>query len=202
MMKRRDLLNITPEMHVFIKDRASMRRQQLKDELNREFGVSLTYEQVRGYCKRNGIMTGRDGRFYDGQTRPPGSGAKGPNKTSFKRGHRPHNWQPIGHMRCSHDGYWQVKIEDTGYTPSDYEFMHRLLWEKHNGPIPPGHKVIFIDGNRDNIKIENLELVSNGELAVINKRSLKSVSPELRHTAIFVGKLTHRIARLGTECEQ
>jgi len=201
-MTRKDLLSITPEMHAYIEKRAAMPRRQLKDELNREFGLSLSYEQVRGYCKRNKIMTGRDGRFYEGQAKIPGSGAKGPSKTSFVKGQKPYNYAPIGSLRTHSEGYHQVKVTETGYPPRDWVFVHRLLWEEHNGPIPPGHKVLFIDGNPDNITIENLTMVSNGELAVINKRQYRSVIPEARLAAINLGRLIHRIAQRSKAANQ
>lgn len=35
----------------------------------------------------------------------------------------------------------------------------RIVWERHNGPLVPGYKVIFIDRNYRNTKIENLAIV-------------------------------------------
>ena len=37
--------------------------------------------------------------------------------------------------------------------------LHRYVWEFHNGPIPPGHHVHHIDGDRTNNQIENLEIL-------------------------------------------
>ena len=42
-------------------------------------------------------------------------------------------------------------------------YLHHLIWEEHNGPIPAGHKVAFKDGDHLNCAIENLELLSNSE---------------------------------------
>lgn len=42
-------------------------------------------------------------------------------------------------------------------------YLHHVVWEEHNGPIPAGHKVCFKDGNHLNCAIENLELLSNSE---------------------------------------
>lgn len=42
---------------------------------------------------------------------------------------------------------------------------HRYLWEQENGAIPKGYNIFFKDGNRRNCMIENLECISNAELA-------------------------------------
>jgi hypothetical protein len=39
-------------------------------------------------------------------------------------------------------------------------YLHRMVWEEKNGPLPPKHVLTFRDGNRTNVDIENLELVS------------------------------------------
>jgi hypothetical protein len=35
-------------------------------------------------------------------------------------------------------------------------YLHKLIWEEHNGKIPPDHYIIFKDSNHENIVIENL----------------------------------------------
>lgn len=42
---------------------------------------------------------------------------------------------------------------------------HRRLWEEHNGPIPKGYVVKFIDGNPMNAEIENLRCISRSQHA-------------------------------------
>lgn len=42
-------------------------------------------------------------------------------------------------------------------------YLHHEIWMAHHGPIPPGHKVCFKDGNHLNCDIGNLELLSNSE---------------------------------------
>jgi len=42
-------------------------------------------------------------------------------------------------------------------------YLHRLIWEEINGEIPFGHYVIFKDGNKDNVAIENLKCISDIE---------------------------------------
>jgi hypothetical protein len=43
--------------------------------------------------------------------------------------------------------------------------LHRCIWEKANGrPVPPGHFVIFQDGNKNNFRPANLVLCSGARL--------------------------------------
>ena len=93
--------------------------------------------------------------------------APGCERTQFKPGARFGKaamlWQPIGAERVTKDGILQRKVSDTGYTPRDYRAVHALVWEAANGPIPPGHIVVFRDGNRRNFAPENLECISRAE---------------------------------------
>ncbi len=61
---------------------------------------------------------------------------------------------PLGTEKVQNDGYIRVKVAE----PSVWVFKHRLLWEEANGPIPEGHMVTFIDGDKSNFHLENLRL--------------------------------------------
>jgi HNH endonuclease len=53
-------------------------------------------------------------------------------------------------------GYYKAGYEEMGRRTV---YMHRYVWEFHNGPIPPKHHVHHIDGDTGNNTLENLELV-------------------------------------------
>lgn len=86
--------------------------------------------------------------------------------TQFTAGQMPQTWQPIGTITCDRDGYLKKKISDLRDQPSRYnwKFVHVMEWEKHHGPVPSGHNVVFRNGDKTDIRIENLELISNAEL--------------------------------------
>ncbi len=89
-------------------------------------------------------------------------------ETQFRAGNRPHSWHPIGYTRISKDGYRQRKTADTGVTRRDYVGLHHLVWRMHGGTIPASHALCFIDGDPENLDINNLELVSRAELMARN----------------------------------
>lgn len=70
---------------------------------------------------------------------------------------------------------------------------HVLLWEQANGPIPKGHCLIFLDGNRSNIALDNLELISRSTLLTLNKQGLISNDADVTRTSIQVAKLIEAI---------
>lgn len=116
-------------------------------------------------------ISGRPFRFRPGN-QPWNSGLKGVAaggfETRFQPGQRPQTWQPIGSVRLS-GGYLQQKISDTGYPPKDWRGCHILVWEEQHGPVPSGHVVIFRDGNRRNLALQNLECISRAELSRRNR---------------------------------
>lgn len=80
-------------------------------------------------------------------------------KTRFKKGHIPKNHKPVGYERITRDGYIEVKTAE----PNVFELKHRLVWTEHKGEIPPGYNIQFRDGNKRNVCIENLYMISRSQ---------------------------------------
>lgn len=120
---------------------------------------------------RGGHQVGAKHRFQPGHP-SWNKGMKGLDigckETRFKKGHRGGKalevYQPIGAERLSKDGYLQRKINDDMPLQKRWRSVHCILWESINGPLPPGHAIVFKDGDKKNIAIGNLELVTRGEL--------------------------------------
>lgn len=175
----------------------------LTTAVNATFGTSYRMTQLRAFVKNHGILSGRTGHFKPGQTWNAGTkGVMKPNRTSFKKGcmsgAAQHNYVPIGSTRVSKDGYLERKVTDDPdlYPARRWVPEHRLIWEAANGPIPPQHRVIFLDGDRSNLALENLVLVSYREHAYLNKTGLSAVPTELKPAAIAAGRLAVRAAVL------
>lgn len=121
---------------------------------------------------RRGDNVGAEYRFKKGQV-PANKGLKGVTyegciATQFKKGHRGGRaqeiYQPIGAERISKDGYLQRKVNDDMPLQKRWRGVHIIVWEAVNGPLPKGHAVVFRDGNKQHITLDNLELVTRGEL--------------------------------------
>lgn len=123
---------------------------------------------------RRGDEVGKAHRFPKGHA-PANKGQKMPRgwapgrmaTTQFKpknrTGQAAHNWVPLASTRFSKEGYLLRKVAETGYPPTDWQPVHRLLWIEAHGPIPAGHKLIFKDGDKTHIELVNLTLISNAD---------------------------------------
>jgi HNH endonuclease len=70
----------------------------------------------------------------------------------------------IKNKQGSGDGY------QSGGNPKSRVFLHRMLWERHNGRlVPPKFTVIYRDGNKNNLQPENLTLRSMADCARMNQ---------------------------------
>ncbi|MGH8027228.1 MAG: HNH endonuclease signature motif containing protein, partial [Pseudoxanthomonas sp.] len=116
------------------------------------------------------------GRFKKGLT-PANKGVRRPGwapgrmaETQFKKGEMhgaaQHNYVPIGTEKIDGYGYLVRKVtDDPALVPARrWVGVHRLLWEEHLGPVPPGCRVVFKNGDKTDIRIDNLALVTAAEM--------------------------------------
>ncbi len=114
-------------------------------------------------------------------------------ETRFKPGSKPGNWMPIGSERVTKDGYLQRKLTDTGYPPRDWVSVHHIVWKEAGRDIPKGYRLVFKDGNRLNVVLENLELVSIADL--MRRNTIHNLPPELREVVHLRAAIVRRINR-------
>jgi hypothetical protein len=112
-------------------------------------------------------------------------------ETRFKPGNKPHSWNPVGHEREVKGGYLQRKIQDTGCTRRDYVMVHHLVWREAGREIPPGHALVFKDGNKRNFSLDNLELISRAEL--MRRNSVHNYGPEIARVHQLQGAIMRQI---------
>lgn len=123
---------------------------------------------------------GNPGRFKRG-IRPWNTGKKGwcpkgSEKGHFQkgcmRGNAARRYVPVGtvHVRNDHGRKMKmVKIRDDGPSPRRWVPLSRYLWEKKYGPLPSDCIVTFKDGDPENVVLDNLDVISRGEL--LNKNN-------------------------------
>lgn len=114
-------------------------------------------------------------------------------ETMFQPGHRPHTWMPIGSDRTSKEGYLQRKTADAGCTRRDYAPVHHLVWRMHGRTVPAGYALCFIDGDKRNFDINNLELVHRSEL--MRRNSVHRLPKEAALAYQLVGCIRRQINR-------
>jgi hypothetical protein len=138
---------------------------------------------------RPGDLRGLSSQFLSGHV-PDNKGLRRPGwnrgrmvETQFKKGERRGVavtlYKPIGSERISKDGYLERKTHDAlpeGISREEanrlrqrrWRAVHILVWEAEHGPLPKGHAVAFTNGDKRDIRLENLELISRRELMARN----------------------------------
>ncbi len=193
---------VTAEQAVWLRRHASLSRADAFAQFCDRFGHNvLTLNQLVSYRKRHGLKTGRTGQFTRGQ-QSWNSGKKigsnpGSQKTQFKPGAVPANRLPIGSERFTRDGYIEVKIaQPNPYTAAKTRWMHKhvWLWTQTHGPIPDGHALKCLDGDRTNCDPDNWQAIPRGLLPRLNgkcNRRYDSAPAELQPTIMAIAKLEH-----------
>ena len=188
----------TPEEHAFMKDFVPGHSyKEIRDEFLKRFGGEVTKSFPSSYIMNHGLNTGRNGWFEKGHV-PANKGKKmSPEqydkcrRTMFPKGHTPRNTDPIGTEKLLADGYIWVKVDDQRYVKKGVNWIqkHRKIWQDHNGPIPDGHVVIFLDGDRKNFDINNLACISMADNARLNQNGLRFDDPDLTKSGVSIAKV-------------
>ena len=176
---------------------------------NKKFGTCLTANNIKTFRGNNRLNSGLTGRFEKGQ-KSWNKGKKWEDfmseeaqvncrKTTFKKGNKSWNCDPIGTEKWksskknkNDEGFLYVKVQD-GTKQNNWKQKHRLIWEEAHGPIPKGYKVIFKDGNRHNITLDNLALVSNSQMLILNRHNLIFDNQELTESGINIAKVMDKV---------
>lgn len=183
---------------VFSKDIAKMLGRTLQQVYNKAMamGLKAPTERLRiagkiGMQHPKSVAT----RFHKGQI-PPNKGKKvSPevyekmSHTMFKKGHISENKREVGAERVNVYGYIEIKVAE----PNVWRLKHRIVWEQHNGAIPPGYNVQFKNHNTQDCRIENLYLISKAE-QMRNENSLIAKYPkELQDVIRLKGVVNRQI---------
>jgi len=150
------------------------------------FTTPITLTQMVSFINNNKLRNGLKGK--KGHC-PPGC-----EKGWFKAGSKPANSRPIGSERICANGYVKVKVSNTKKpVQRRWRCKHLVVWEAANGKVPKGHAVLFADGNRLNVELSNLLLVTRAELLVMSRNALISSCGELTRIGKTIADIKMRI---------
>lgn len=163
--------------------------KEIQKTFVKRFGWDITLGQVKGYMANHKINSGTKGCFTKGHV-PANKGQKGIcgegcKKTWFAPGNIPKNHRPVGSERTSVDGYVEIKVEE----PGKWKLKHRMIWERAYGAIPKGKCLIFLNGDKTDVRIENLMLIGRNVHARLNQSGLRFADKETTEAAVAVGEL-------------
>lgn len=157
------------------------KQSTLSSRLRREDAPGVAYRFQKGHVPAN---KGKKGITY------PGCVA-----TQFKKGalngRAAQLKKPIGFERVTRDGYLERKINDDLPFNQRWRAVHILLWEEANGPLPSGHALVFINGDKTDIRLENLQLLTRADL--MRRNSYHNYGPEIARVFQLKGAITRQI---------
>lgn len=196
----------TPEELAFIERHRQLPRREAYALFVAAFGrEDVSLDNFKALCTRRGWATGRDGRFdpghipaNKGRRCAHGKGGNHPNaaRTQFKPGNRPHTWRGAGHERIDgKDGYViMIVAERNPWTgaPTRPVLKHRWLWERANGPVPAGHVLKCLDGDKTNTDPANWVAIPRAALPFLNGHrgfDYAAAPADLRPTILALARL-------------
>lgn len=133
--------------------------------------------------------------------RRPGWGPGRMKATQFTKGALPWTYMPVGSTRLI-GGYLYRKVSDVRKVPYtvNWKPVHVLLWTATRGPVPTGHVLIFRNGDKADIRLDNLECVTRR--ALMARNTVHNLPESLAKTVQLLGALTRQINRRTRAPEQ
>lgn len=176
--------------------------KEITEMINKKFGGNHNQTEISNAKKKFGLKSEVAHSFPKGGI-PHNKGKKWEDytteeirkkmlETTFKKGSKPNNILPIGTERYK-EKYIRVKVAQ----PNVWVKKHVFLWEQAYGKVPKGHLIMFADGNKFNVNLENLLLVSKAELLQLNRNGMIKEDGELTKTYLQVVKLNRALNEKG-----
>jgi hypothetical protein len=166
----------------------------------------VSLDHFKALCTRKGWGTGRTGRFSKGVI-PHNLGMKMPfnvnsARTQFKKGVRRgiavEVYKPIGTERITVDGYVERKIHDGLPLQRRWRAVHLINWEALYGPLPKGHCLKCLNGDKRNTDPSNWTLISRRMQPFLNGHrgpNYDQAVPEVKPAILTLAKL--KVARFS-----
>lgn len=153
--------------------------QEILKLWHKKFGETKSELWVRDIKRKYGFHSEIDTRFKKGQ----GQVNNG------------YNLKPIGSERKGYRGLIKIKVSQ----PDKWVYKHKWIWENANGKIPKNKVLIFLDGNKENCDLSNLELIDRKEELIMARKDLFFKHPDLTRTGICIAKLDVKANTLNSE---
>ncbi len=191
----------SPKQLAWIERHCTTPRREAHARFCEKFNRSdVSLDHFKALCLRKGWVTGRTGTFPKGHV-PDNRGKKMPfnantARTQFKKGIRQgiavELYKPIGTERVTRDGYIERKIHDGLPLQRRWRAVHLINWEAVNGPLPKGHCLKCLNGDRSNTDPSNWTLISRSLQPFLNGHrgpNYDQSAPEVKPAILTLAKL-------------
>lgn len=137
----------TDEQNNFLKENVTnYTYPKLTEIFNNKFGANVSVVSIRGQCHQ--YLNAKRG------------------KNAFSA-----STLPIGTEKVK-NGMIYVKVSEVPFKRWErWVAKSRIVYEKHKGEIPKGYRVIFLDGNKFNLDIDNLYAIPSKIHTMLNQNS-------------------------------
>lgn len=177
-------------------NRTGISFEECTKRFNEYFGTNFKKSQITGFCHAHHLPNGVDCRFKKSQVShnkgKKGLRFPGSEKGWFKKGSVPKNTLPVKSEVVTKDGYIRVKTGE----PNIWELKHRKIWSEAKGEIPEDCCILFLDGNKQNCKLDNLMMVKRGIVAILNHENLIKEDAALTRVGVTMAMIKNRIREL------
>ena len=100
-----------------------------------------------------------------------------------------HNLKNTGDEYISSNGFTMIKLDN----PTRWVQKHRYLYEQTFGEIPKDKVLIFLDGNKQNLNLDNLKCITRKQLIKMNQNKLFFNNAELTEAGAELANLMLKI---------
>jgi hypothetical protein len=113
-------------------------------------------------------------------------------------------YKPIGTERISKDGYLERKTHDAlpdGLSRDEanrlrqrrWKPVHVIVWESAHGPRPKDHVIAFKNGNKADIRLDNLECISRADW--MKRNTIHNLPEPVARAVQLLGALNRQIRK-------
>jgi hypothetical protein len=138
-----------------------VRLKTLTQMFNDHFNSSFTELQIRAVCRCNNFRNHLSCGFS-------------PNK--------------IGDTKHNYRGDVIIKVSTKGNYYNQWKLKKNVIWKAANGRIPKNHSLILLDGNKDNLELDNIACVSQSILISMGYKKLFFKDKESTKTGIAIAE--------------
>jgi hypothetical protein len=178
---------------------------EIRELFQKKFGITLTKTQIKNFKTTRGIKSGTFGGQFRKNNIPWNKGKKTRpetykkmERTMFKKGNKPLNHREVGSERVNVDGYIEIKVAE----PATWKLKQRVVYEEyHKVKLTSNDTIIFLDGNKLNLDINNLFLMKRDELVRYNQDRLHSDNQEQSRAAAQIAILKANINKKRKETD-
>ena len=100
-----------------------------------------------------------------------------------------HNLKNVGDEYINSSGFTMLKLDN----PTRWVQKHRYLYEQEFGEIPKDKVLIFLDGNKQNLSLDNLKCITRKQLIKMNQNKLFYNNAELTEVVSELANLMLKI---------